>query len=66
MIKPVTAQDDDKDHQNKQELLVKVLVPAAVLIFLAGSIMCCYLSRVLKAKGDDCYELLRAFSHSIL
>ncbi|RVX05171.1 putative cysteine-rich receptor-like protein kinase 35 [Vitis vinifera] len=46
------AQDDDKDHHKKQELLVKILVPIAVLILVAGSIMCCYSrSRVLKAIG---------------
>ncbi|RVW19560.1 putative cysteine-rich receptor-like protein kinase 35 [Vitis vinifera] len=46
------AQDDDKDHHKKQELLVKILVPIAVLNLVAGSIMCCYSrSRVLKAIG---------------
>ena len=52
MINSVTAQDDDKDH-HKEELLVKILVPIAVLILVAGSIMCCYSrSRVLKAIGN--------------
>ncbi|KAJ9688916.1 hypothetical protein PVL29_014530 [Vitis rotundifolia] len=46
------AQDDDKDHHKKQELLVKILVPIAALILVAGSITCCYSrSRVLKAIG---------------
>ncbi|CBI35714.3 unnamed protein product, partial [Vitis vinifera] len=51
------AQDDDKDHHKKQELLVKILVPIAVLILVAGSIMCCYSqSRVLKAIGNFSVE----------
>lgn len=58
------AQDDDKDHENKQKLLVKVLVPAAVFILLAVSVMCCSLqNRVLKATGE--YYELKEFTWGI-